>query len=499
MELFSCQICLETADSDSIVKCMFCAESCCEDCFQKESVMNRIFPRCMFCKLTFPLKFFLLNCRTRWLKSTFVPFFKELLYERDEPINHQLVVEKNRKKEKYATERQLRTQIRRIREHHCDDMRMFDRNGELHTCQICLDAATEISGLQLELLTKTEMKLEVKKTFICKCPRDACRGLVGMDHKCEECLKKICPDCYEAVEQEHKCSRDAIRNQEFIKNNSRSCPNCYVPIIRSEGCNQMFCTYCTTSFDYVTGQIVTKNIHNPHYFEWLQKGRLKTEENDCEDVRAKFRKINNEFFYDETCPPEVFDSDDSENEDNEENNVRAVEVIENEALIKTERKNQLKQHLQSKDLALINECLQIIYYAREQAEIEQDYNMNLMNCFSQVKHLKNPILAIKTELYKLELKKHQDSDMRLIGQLVSRVMTDIIMRKLNLEEMDYILELSEFFNFLESQLDEIYNAYGIELQNFQNFHYLKIPELMFKSYESINPMPYYKNAMRFIR
>jgi hypothetical protein len=37
------------------------------------------------------------------------------------------------------------------------------------------------------------------------------------------------------------------------------------------GCDQMWCTHCNIAFDWKTGEKVKGVIHNPHYYEYIEK------------------------------------------------------------------------------------------------------------------------------------------------------------------------------------------------------------------------------------
>ena len=112
-------------------------------------------------------------------------------------------------------------------------------------------------------------KLE-SQTFINKCPGNDCLGFLNKQYSCGACKKHYCSKCLEEKEDNHACDPDILATVKLLKKDSKTCPKCSVLIHKIEGCNQMYCTACHTSFDWKTKNIVTKNIHNPHYYEYLR-------------------------------------------------------------------------------------------------------------------------------------------------------------------------------------------------------------------------------------
>lgn len=110
-----------------------------------------------------------------------------------------------------------------------------------------------------------------KTKFIFRCT--VCEyGFIDTNYVCSSCNNKFCENCLQPLNEEHECLKEDIETLEMIFKETKPCPNCFTRIYKISGCSQMFCTYCKTGFDWITGKKITNNFHNPHRMEWLANG-----------------------------------------------------------------------------------------------------------------------------------------------------------------------------------------------------------------------------------
>lgn len=116
---------------------------------------------------------------------------------------------------------------------------------------------------------------EPKRQFIRACPAVDCKGFLSTAWKCGLCEKWTCHECHELIgpskDMEHTCDPDKVASARLIEQESKPCPKCGARICKIDGCNQMWCTACNTGFDWRTGTLAKGPIHNPHFFQWLQR------------------------------------------------------------------------------------------------------------------------------------------------------------------------------------------------------------------------------------
>jgi hypothetical protein len=118
---------------------------------------------------------------------------------------------------------------------------------------------------------------EEPKKFVRKCPTEECKGFMNEDWFCGLCDRHFCEKCNDEMKEDHICDNEAVKTMELLKKDTKPCPKCGTMIQKLSGCRQMWCPDCHTAFDWVSGQIETGRIHNPHYMEF-KRGRISSRE-----------------------------------------------------------------------------------------------------------------------------------------------------------------------------------------------------------------------------
>jgi len=87
------------------------------------------------------------------------------------------------------------------------------------------------------------------------CMVSYCNGKLDDNMTCIKCETKFCKDCEIALinGHEHKCKEEDIKSVDLINNMVR-CPKCFLPVLKSMGCNAITCAVCNTNFDYLSGE-----------------------------------------------------------------------------------------------------------------------------------------------------------------------------------------------------------------------------------------------------
>ncbi len=131
---------------------------------------------------------------------------------------------------------------------------------------------------KIALMRKNNLTIGVNNTSKIPCIKEDCRGYLSSENRCGICDTEVCDKCMILKEDEHKCNNDDIETAKSIKENTKPCPKCNVRIYKSEGCDQMWCVNCHTTFSWTTNKINNGEvIHNPHYIELANKLNTNTD------------------------------------------------------------------------------------------------------------------------------------------------------------------------------------------------------------------------------
>ena len=258
-----CACCADTF-TKSTRSAVVCPNGCgfvaCKECVRTYLLNTVEAPHCMNCKSAWNDRFMVANLNASYVNNDYKKHRKQLLLERQISMLPDTMpalerIQRLREFEKFSEMqrdeiRTLKQQIRQIEEV------IGEAYREAHYRGIKNDEPT--------------------KKFILPCPDEECRGFLSSAYKCELCQCYACPKCLvltgkQRHDETHICDEELVKTADLIRKTTKPCPNCGERIIKSEGCDQMWCVQCHTAFSWRSGKIDTGVIHNPHFNQYQRQ------------------------------------------------------------------------------------------------------------------------------------------------------------------------------------------------------------------------------------
>ena len=244
---FECILCYEDCPLDMKSSCPICNATSCVKCIKNHIKYTDGMPHC-----------FDPRCKSEWdrivcINNTNLSFFNKTV----RGITQQSLFEMEK------------AQIPAILEYIEPFKRLFEIDELFINGNGNRTLRDERTTLLDELDIKKKKKTKVNQALR-RCPVGKCEGFLS-HWKCTLCKVRVCAQCLEVREKDHKCLEANLESAKMIKKETRACPKCFIPIFKVSGCDQMWCTDCKTPFSWRTGQIVKGRIHNPHFYEWKRQ------------------------------------------------------------------------------------------------------------------------------------------------------------------------------------------------------------------------------------
>jgi hypothetical protein len=257
-----CQICLSSSSKVTCNKCDYKTCNACTKRVLEESINDAA---CCQCKEAWDDDFLINSLSKSWFLGDYRKSRTKVTVERQQGMmaaTMPLVEIEQRKRKQAETIKELEQESREMR-------RKIKENSD------------QVYALRNRGESRPPPVVNVAR-FRCATPE--CRGFVSEpEPKCTVCEETTCLKCLCLKEESHECKPEDISTTKEILKSSKACPSCATRIQKSHGCDQMFCVLCHTAFSYLTGEIETRNIHNPHYYELqarMNRGIVRREPGD---------------------------------------------------------------------------------------------------------------------------------------------------------------------------------------------------------------------------
>lgn len=256
----TCSICCSefTSHVRPRVDCPGCNVAACTACVKHYLLTTTADPHCMNCRLDWSPEFLDSILSASFRRGELAKHRKTVLLMREKallPATTGAAAREKRRREIVAQAEEVRREVKKLRAQ-LEHARALHRDLENYA-NAPNESGTAASG-----------------NIVSACPSDGCRGFVSaVDWACVLCRAQVCASCkrVDTGDGSHACSEDDVQTARLLARETKGCPTCKIPISKIDGCDQMFCVSCTTTFNWTTCAIQKHGaIHNPEYFRWMR-------------------------------------------------------------------------------------------------------------------------------------------------------------------------------------------------------------------------------------
>lgn len=261
----TCGICILPFNKTArkVVTCNHCNYESCRECCKQYLLHTVNNAHCMNCKVPWNTEFISSQFTKKFFNDDFSRHRGEVLFEREKALMPE-------------TQEQIR--VMHLEKEIACLQRVVDMYKDIKNDTEAERYRELVATLTNEhpdagASTSSKNKKENRPRAVCGCIKSGCNGFI-MDNtwKCGICSTKACNECLKEKAEGHVCAEEDKATRKLLLHNTKPCPNCGVMITRTEGCNQMWCVMCHTTFNWSNGEIIrASNIHNPHYIQWVNR------------------------------------------------------------------------------------------------------------------------------------------------------------------------------------------------------------------------------------
>lgn len=238
------------------IACPGCDATACTGCVKKYLLSTTEDPHCMSCRLPWSVDFVEGVLPRTFCHGELSKHRRDVLLGREKALLSNTLEDaarELRRREIVEQEKKVDKEIKSLREQLAEAQRLKK---------------------DLRVLSQGAGPSVHRENIVGTCPMEGCRGFVdGASWSCVLCMVQVCASCKQVDpgDGSHACRPEDIENAKFMAKETKPCPNCTIPISKVDGCDQMFCVACTTTFSWETGRIQKGGrIHNPEYFRWMR-------------------------------------------------------------------------------------------------------------------------------------------------------------------------------------------------------------------------------------